>query len=35
MQVIYNIIMALYTIPLGYLIAKTVDKNFKFGSTLI
>ena len=34
-QAVYNIVMALYTIPIAYFVAKAVNKNLKFNSPLI
>jgi hypothetical protein len=35
LQAVYNIIMALYIVPFGYFLAKTVNRNFKFTSKLV
>jgi hypothetical protein len=35
LQAVYNIIMALYIVPIGYFLAKTVNRNFKFTSELV
>jgi riboflavin transporter FmnP len=32
MQAVFNIIIALYTIPIGYFVAKVVNKNLRFNS---
>jgi len=35
LQAIYNVIQTSYTIPLGYFVARLVNRNFKLGSYLI
>ena len=34
LQAVYNVTIALYTIPLGYLTAKVVNRNLKVGNKI-